>query len=68
MMKVVQFHRTALSTQVGESIRIQKRGSMGGMVLNSMSEYNRCSIARLSLEQKEDFRETKQDQAIGDGD
>ena len=35
IMKVVKFHRTALSRQ--EAIRIQKRG----MVLNSKGEYNR---------------------------
>ena len=68
MMKVVQFHRTALSRQVGESIRIQKRGGMGGLVLNSKSEYNRCSIARLCLEQKEEFKEAEEDHMTADGD
>ena len=48
-MKIVQFHQTALSRQVGEAVQIQRRG----IVLNSKSEYNRCSIARLSLEQDE---------------
>ena len=48
-MKVVKFYRSALSRQVGEAIRILKRG----VVLNSRSEFNRCSISRLTLEQKE---------------
>ena len=47
IMKVVGVHRTALSRQVGEAVRFVKRG----LVLNSRSEFNRCSISRLSLEQ-----------------
>ena len=50
IMKVVQFHRTALSRQVGEAVRIAKRGR-DTPLLNSRGEYNRCSITRLSLEQ-----------------
>ena len=46
-MKVVGFHRTALSRQVGEAVRIMRRG----IVLNSKSEFSRCKISRLSLEQ-----------------
>ena len=47
LMKVVGFHRTALSRQVGEAVRIAKRG----LVLNSKAEFSRCNILRLSLEQ-----------------
>ena len=47
VMRVVQFHRSALSRQVGEAIRIRRRG----VVLNSRGEFNRCKISRLSLEQ-----------------
>ena len=47
VMRVVQFHRSALSRQVGEAIRISRRG----VVLNSRGEFNRCKISRLSLEQ-----------------
>ena len=47
IMKVVGVHRTALSRQVGEAVRIVRRG----LVLNSRSEFNRCSISRLSLDQ-----------------
>ena len=54
IMKIVHFHRSALSRQVGEAIRIFKRG---GAVLNSKTEYNRCSITRLSLEQAEKEQE-----------
>ena len=51
IMKIVQFHRTALSRQVGEAVRIAKRGR-DTPLLNSRGEYNRCSIVRLSLEQE----------------
>ena len=47
IMKVVKFYRTALSRQVAEAVRIKRRGE----VLNSRTEYNRCSIQRLTLEQ-----------------
>ena len=46
-MKVVGNHMTALSRHVGEAVRIMRRG----MVLNSKSEFSRCKISRLSLEQ-----------------
>ena len=45
IMKVVGYHATALSRQVGEAVRIGRRG--GGSLLNSKSEFNRCSIVRL---------------------
>ena len=45
-MKVVKYHRCPLSRQVGEAIRIRRRGLA---TLNSRGEYNRCSIQRLSL-------------------
>ena len=50
IMKVVQYHRSALSRQVGEAIRIQKRGS----TLNSKAGYNRSALTRLTLDIGED--------------
>ena len=47
-MKVVGFHQSALSRQVGEAVRISRRG--GEAVLNSKSEFSRCKISRLTLE------------------
>ena len=47
LMKVVGFPRTALSRQVGEAVRIAKRG----LVLNSKAEFSKCKFSRLSLEQ-----------------
>ena len=46
-LRPVSYHRTALDRQVAEAVRIRRRGE--GCVLNSKMEYNRCSIARLSL-------------------
>ena len=37
VMRIVQFHRTALSRQCGEAIRIMRRGGAGS-VLNSRAE------------------------------
>jgi hypothetical protein len=50
IMKVVAFYRTALSRQIGEAVRIERRG----LVLNSKAEFSRCKIQRLSLDQKTD--------------
>ena len=50
VMKVVQYHRSALSRQVGEAIRIQRRG----VTLNSKAGYNRSALTRLTLDEGED--------------
>ena len=49
-MRVVRNFKTALSRQIGEAVRIRRRGG-AGMILNSKSEYNRCKIPRLVLEE-----------------
>ena len=51
--KVVSYHRTALSRQVKEAIRIRRRGGASN-ILNSRSEYNRCHIPRLVVEQEDE--------------
>ena len=40
-MRVVNFYKTALSRQIGEAVRIDRRGGAGN-ILNSKSEYDRC--------------------------
>ena len=52
IMRAVSFHRTALSRQIAEAVRIRRRGGEGA-ILNSKSEYNRCHIPRLQLEEEE---------------
>ena len=49
-MRVVRSYKTALSRQIGEAVRIRRRGG-AGLILNSKSEYNRCKIPRLVLEE-----------------
>ena len=48
--KVVSSFKDALTRQVSEAVRIELRG---GGVLNSKSEYNRCKIPRLTIDQEE---------------
>ena len=51
IFKVVSHHRTALNRQVREAIRIGRRGG-AGRILNSKSEFNRCHIPHLVVEEE----------------
>ena len=55
-MRTVRFFRSALSRQVGEAVRIMRRGGAGA-ILNSKSKFDRCRIPRLVLDDKEDSEE-----------
>ena len=55
VMRVVSHHRSALERQVSEAVRIRRRGGAGA-VLNSKSEFNRCHIPRLRLEDEEETK------------
>ena len=59
-MRVVGSHQSALSGQVSEAVRIRRRGGIGN-ILNSKSEYNRCHIARLRVEDEGEQEEREQD-------
>ena len=53
VMRTVAFYRTALSRQIGEAVRIRRRG--GAMsILNSKSEFDRCHIPRLVMEEEDE--------------
>ena len=52
IMKTVRFFKTALSCQVGEAVRIMRRGGAGA-ILHSKSECDRCKIPRLILEDQD---------------
>ena len=52
VMRAVSYHKTALSRQIAEAVRIRRRGGQGA-ILNSKAEYNRCHIPRLQLEEEE---------------
>ena len=48
-MRVVKYCKTPLSRQIGEAVRIRRRGGEGS-ILNSKAEYSRCRIPRLVVE------------------
>ena len=48
VMRAVSFHRSALSRQAAEAVRIRRRGGEGS-ILNSKGEFNRCFIPRLMI-------------------
>ena len=50
---MVSFHRSALSRQVKEAVRIRRRGG-ANQILNSKGEFNRSHIPRLTLENTEE--------------
>ena len=55
-MRVVGSHPSALSRQISGEVR----GGLGS-ILNSKSEYNRCHIARLRLEEEEEQEKREQE-------
>ena len=48
-MKIISSYRDPLTRQVSEAVRIEMRG---GNTLNSKTEYNRCRIPRLVIDQE----------------
>ena len=59
LMRVISTHRSALSRQTAEAVRIGRRGGQGA-VLNSRSEFNRCYIPRLRLADKDEAKEMEE--------
>jgi hypothetical protein len=61
MFKVAKRYKTALTRQVGEAVRIEMRGN----VLNSKSEFTRCRIPRLVIDEswKKEWDKNKEDEA-----
>ena len=60
IMRVVKFSKTALSRQIGEAVRISRRGG-AGRILNSKSEYNRCKIPRLVIEEVDEEQQEEEE-------
>jgi len=60
VMRVIKSSKTALERQVGEAVRIRRRGGEGA-ILNSKSEYLRCHIPRLQLEDKATREQREED-------
>ena len=53
IMKAVKYYRSALTRQIGEAVRIRRRGG-AGRILNSKAEYDRCRIPRLVVEEEDE--------------
>ena len=53
ILKAVKSYKTALSRQIGEAVRIRRRGGEGS-ILNSKAEFSRCRIPRLVLDRNMD--------------
>ena len=62
-MRTVRFFRTALSRQIGEACRIMLRGGAGA-ILNSKSEFDRCKIPRLILQDQDEEEIRKQEEQL----
>ena len=53
LFKLISNHKTPLSRQIREAVRIRRRGGASA-ILNSRSEFNRCHIPRLVVEEEEE--------------
>ena len=56
-MRLRSSFRSPLDRQVGEAIAIDRESRKGTVIMNSKSEYNRCTIARINTKSNKDFRE-----------
>ena len=63
-LRLVGSHQSALSRQVSEAVRIRRRGGLGS-ILNSKSEYNRCHITRLRVEEDEEQEMNEEEERMG---
>ena len=57
-MRVRQQFKTALERQVGEAVAILEEKEKGIELLNSKSEFNRCSLPRITAGDKKELLET----------
>ena len=60
-MRVVKTYKSALSRQIGEAVRIKRRGG-AGCILNSKSEFDRCQIPRLIIEEQDEEKLKKNEE------
>ena len=59
IMRAVSFRRSALPRQVGEAVRIARRGG-AGRILNSKAEFARCKIPCLVVKEQTEEAINKQ--------
>ena len=63
-MRVVKRCKTALERQVGEAVHIEIAQRKGYKLLNSKSEFSRCSLPRLMLGNHKDIREELENEKL----
>ena len=61
-MRVRQQFKTALERQVGEAVAILEEKEKGIQLLNSKSEFNRCSLPRITAGDTKEWLETLQEE------
>ena len=52
-VRIVRRYRTSFERQLGESVEINHNLEIGTKLLNSKNEYNRCSIPRLKVSDRD---------------
>jgi len=61
-MRIRQQYKTALERQVGEAVAILEEKEKGVELLNSKSEFNRCSLPRITAGDRKEWLETLQEE------
>ena len=60
IMRSKEYFRSALSRQIAGAVEIRRRGGVGA-ILNSKSEFDRCRIPRLILEEEDEIKIREQE-------
>ena len=63
-IKIVKSHKTAISRQISETVRIKCKTLEGATLLNSKTEYNRCLLPELTVERGQD-KTSEEDRSKG---
>ena len=61
-VRIVRRYRTSFERQIGESVEINHNLGLGATLLNSKNEYNRCTIPRLKVMDRDEVIEEIEEQ------
>ena len=61
-IRIIKSHRTAITRQISETVRIKCKTLEGATLLNSKTEYNRCMLPELTVELGKD-KKSEEDRA-----
>ena len=61
-VRIVRRHKTSFERQIGESVEINHNLGLGTRLLNSKNEYNRCTIPRLKIADRDEVLEEIEEQ------